>query len=400
MSVMLEGLSLDRANSPDIDGLCQDDEVEGDEVFVLRQRAQALSDVTSSQLCRHRPVLVVQRAHVIASRMSHRDRNPYISDPSRRFIEREKPAKSSGYTDIGIFRDYSYDTPSAKTSHLLEGLVCYKETTLLSKATSGGLALVSLLESPPPATELTVSHAICLRHSVLAQMGGNAVIFQHMSVNRSDISHYLLHLVTIWGNMTGSMQPGHAPISRVNQVRDSGKGHQVLSTSSSKLQPIRGTRATRSTDAAGSEGLPIGVSDDEDDDPPTKRQRTTRSAYSKPSLSSTAQQDSANNEDIDPSIQHTDIGGSCHDDETEDDEVETVHEKRVVRPAHKPKHLSHDLLSTNDTHDTATVADDDGSEEDRENEAGEPDVSPSISTSHGIEDEDALIISIENSEDF
>ncbi|SMR49134.1 unnamed protein product [Zymoseptoria tritici ST99CH_1A5] len=213
--------------------------------------------------------------------------------------------------------------------------------------------------------------------------------------------------------MTGSMQPGHAPISRVNQVRDSGKGHQVLSTSSSKLQPIRGTRATRSTDAAGSEGLPIGVSDDEDDDPPTKRQRTTRSAYSKPSLSSTAQQDSANNEDIDPSIQHSeteddepinankaDIGGSCHDDETEDDEVETVHEKRVVRPAHKPKHLSHDLLSTNDTHDTATVADDDGSEEDRENEAGEPDVSPSISTSHGIEDEDALIISIENSEDF
>lgn len=158
-----------------------------------------------------------------------------------------------------------------------------------------------------------------------------------MSVNRSDISHYLLHVVTIWGNMTGSMQPGHAPISRVNQVRDSGKGHQVLSTSSSKLQPIRGTRATRSTDAAGSEGLPIGVSDDEDDDPPTKRQRTTRSAYSKPSLSSTAQQDSANNEDIDPSIQHS---------ETEDDEpIKFI--RRAARPANRS--VSVDLYEVSET---------------------------------------------------
>ncbi|KJY01886.1 hypothetical protein TI39_contig276g00004 [Zymoseptoria brevis] len=230
--------------------------------------------------------------------------------------------------------------------------------------------------------------------------------------------------------MTRSTKPGHAPTSRVNQVNDSGKGQQVLSTSSSKLQQIHGTRATRSADAAGSEGLPICVSDDEDDDPPTKRQRTTRSAYNEPSLSSPIQRARANNVDNDSSIQQSeteedepisvrgfgskyllsgnihrdnanrpDIGGLCHDDDTGDDEVEIVYEKRLIRSAHKPNHFSHDLLSTNNAHDKATVADVDGSEEDRENEAGDPDVSPSTSTNHGNEDQDALTISIDNAED-
>ncbi|SMQ49305.1 unnamed protein product [Zymoseptoria tritici ST99CH_3D7] len=222
-----------------------------------------------------------------------------------------------------------------------------------------------------------------------------------MSVNRSDISHYLLHLVTIWGNMTGSMQPGHAPTSRVNQVRDSGKGHQVLSTSSSKLQPIRGTRATRSTDAAGSEGLPICVSDDEDDDPPTKRQRTMRSAYSKSDVSNDSgtkvdEPDvSANGEDRadDPHVIHT-------NHTTEDDDVEFLHTKRVTCSTKTAKQSSRHLLPSNEYDDCANDTDVDELRNDSETEADESDVSPISSTSHGNEGDELLTISAKDAEDI